>query len=267
MQSKKIRSVSTKEFDDIYYTSKLKKDKGWKVLFKDVIKHIDSFSSSSYFWYVADFTKGVVEAGGDCDGATPLSKKEWLGLHPWDIGQLFHPLDVSKMQAYIVFIAGYLAQKTDKERRQIKISLVFRMMNAQKQYVWRMMQYPAMHYNKKEPKYLLCLVSEISHLVNDPKCIMYLLDPTQKESAMYYCDDEKTILKPLHLQKSLSEREVEIIKLLVKGLISKEIGKVLNISKNTVENHKQNIYAKTGTKKINELITFANRHLIDSNSI
>lgn len=264
MRSKKVKSVTSDEFNNIYKKNKIESDKDAERLFKKTIEQIDNFSSSLNFWYLADFRKGVIKVGGDCELVTPLTKKEWLGLFPWDIGKMFHPLDVSKMRAFIVFIADFLAKKTDKEREKIRISLVFRMLNANKQYTWRLMEYPAMNYVKNEPRYLLCHISEINHIVNQPKCRMYILDSTEKESTMFYCDDEKTILKPINPQKKLSEREIEIIKLLVKGLISKEIGKVLNISKNTVENHKQNIYSKTGTKKINELITFANRNLIDN---
>jgi len=44
-------------------------------------------------------------------------------------------------------------------------------------------------------------------------------------------------------------------------LLSKEIAEILKISKNTVENHKQNIFIKTKTKKITELVMFANNYL------
>lgn len=265
MKLKKVKPVETKEFNDIYYNKKLSKSKGWEVLFKDTIAQIDNFSSSLHFWYVADFEKGVVKVGGNCELVTPIAKKDWIGLHPWDIGELFHPLDKAKMQSFIVYIAGYLATKTESERKKIKISFVFRMLNVSQQYTWRIMEYPALHYEKNEPRYILCHISDVSHLVSEPKCVMYILDSTDKEATMYYCDEENIQLKPLNPNKALSTREIEITKLLAKGLISKEIAEVLGISKNTVENHKQNIYAKTGTKKINELITYANRYLIGNN--
>lgn len=264
MNSKKVKSVTTEEFNDIYYKTTFKKNQGWKTLFNKTIQQIENFSSSLAFWYVADFAKGVVKAGGDCDIASPISKKEWIGLHPWDIGFFFHPLDQAKMQSFIVFIASFLASKTDLKRKKIKISLVFRMLNGDQKYTWRIMEYPAMYYENNEPRFLLCHIKDIDHLIDKPKCVMYILDSNEHEPTLYFCDDEKVVLKPVNSQKALSQREIEIIKLLVKGLISKEIAKVLGISKNTVENHKQNIYTKTGTKKINELITFANRYIINA---
>jgi len=261
MKSKKVNTVTTEEFNGIYYKTKFKKTDSWEKLFKNTLEQIDNFSSSLSFWYVADFSKGVVKVGGDCEIASPITKKAWQGLHPWDIGAFFHPLDQAKMQSFVVFIANFLAAKSDAKRKKIKISFVFRMLNANQKYTWRSMEYPAMHYLNNEPRYILCHIKEIEHLLDKPKCVMYILDSNEKEPTLYFCDDEKVLLKPVVSQKALSARELEIIELLVKGLISKEIAEVLNISKNTVENHKQNIYFKTGTKKINELITFANRYL------
>lgn len=264
MKIKNLKSVDPKEFDDIYYKNKLPNG-NWRTLFKDTLSQIENFSSSIYFWYVADFNKGVVQVGGNIETATPLRKKEWIGLNPWDIGKLIHPLDEAKMRSFIVFIAEFLASKTSSQRKKIKISLIFRMVNSKQQYTWRSMEYPAMHYVNNQPRFLLCYVKELNHLLENPKCVMYLLDSTENEPTMFYCEDERVQLKQLIIQKQLSSREIEIVKLLADGLISKEIGKVLNISKNTVENHKQNIYLKTGTKKINELITYANRYILNEN--
>jgi len=49
----------------------------------------------------------------------------------------------------------------------------------------------------------------------------------------------------------------------MKGMISKEIAASLHISKNTVENHKQNIFTKTGTRNLAELIAYGHRFLTD----
>ncbi|MCK4663593.1 MAG: response regulator transcription factor [Bacteroidales bacterium] len=54
----------------------------------------------------------------------------------------------------------------------------------------------------------------------------------------------------------LSEREKEIIRLIIKGKTSKEISELLFISKNTVDTHRRNILEKTGLKSTNELICF-----------
>jgi len=58
--------------------------------------------------------------------------------------------------------------------------------------------------------------------------------------------------------KDLSIREIEIIKLIVKGLSSKEIAANLQIAVRTVEVHRHNILQKLGVKNTASLINFIN---------
>jgi DNA-binding NarL/FixJ family response regulator len=58
----------------------------------------------------------------------------------------------------------------------------------------------------------------------------------------------------------LSERELEIIELVAKGLTNLEIAQQLMISKRTVDNHVSNIFAKTGCKNRVALTNWAMDH-------
>jgi len=62
----------------------------------------------------------------------------------------------------------------------------------------------------------------------------------------------------------ISTRELEILKLCLKGLSSKLIAEKLYLSIHTVKNHKRNMMEKTASKNISELINFAlkNRLLV-----
>jgi DNA-binding CsgD family transcriptional regulator len=55
----------------------------------------------------------------------------------------------------------------------------------------------------------------------------------------------------------LSEREKEILVLLVRGLSHKEIAEQLNISVHTVTSHRKNIIEKTGIKSLSGLTIYA----------
>ena len=57
--------------------------------------------------------------------------------------------------------------------------------------------------------------------------------------------------------EALSSREKEILVLVAKGYMSKEIADMLNISMNTVNTHRKNITAKTGIKSIAGLTVYA----------
>ncbi len=56
---------------------------------------------------------------------------------------------------------------------------------------------------------------------------------------------------------SLSEREIEILKLICYQKTAKEIGEQLFIAPRTVEGHKNNLFIKTGAKNIAGLVIFA----------
>jgi DNA-binding NarL/FixJ family response regulator len=67
------------------------------------------------------------------------------------------------------------------------------------------------------------------------------------------CDN----LKLDNLNHVLSEREMEVLKLISKGLSYKEIADQLFISSRTVESHKNNMMVKLNVKNKNELIRYA----------
>ncbi|MEQ9262924.1 MAG: response regulator transcription factor [Owenweeksia sp.] len=57
--------------------------------------------------------------------------------------------------------------------------------------------------------------------------------------------------------QNLSEREIEVLKLITEELSSQEIGDKLFISKRTVDSHRKNLLQKTNTKTVVGLIKFA----------
>jgi len=111
----------------------------------------------------------------------------------------------------------------------------------------------------------------------------YILKNTNKEEfflaidyllhgKIYYQKEllEQIVLKQQkHMQnlkqsKSvLSDRELEVLQLILKEFTSKQIAEMLHISKQTVDTHRINIYEKTDTKTIVGLIKYAiSQHLL-----
>ena len=69
-------------------------------------------------------------------------------------------------------------------------------------------------------------------------------------------------------QKVLSDREIEVMALIVQGFINKEIADKLNISLSTVITHRKNIMDKLGLKSVSALTIYAVMHgYVDINSI
>jgi DNA-binding NarL/FixJ family response regulator len=69
-------------------------------------------------------------------------------------------------------------------------------------------------------------------------------------------------------QKILSDREIEVMSLIVQGYINKEIADKLNIGLSTVVTHRKNIMEKLGIKSVSALTIYAVMHgYVDINKI
>ena len=69
-------------------------------------------------------------------------------------------------------------------------------------------------------------------------------------------------------KKILSDREIEVMSLIVQGYINKEIADKLNIGLATVITHRKNIMDKLGMKSVSALTIYAVRHgYVDINKI
>jgi DNA-binding NarL/FixJ family response regulator len=86
----------------------------------------------------------------------------------------------------------------------------------------------------------------------------------------YYCNKEilKTIKRTALIEGqqiqnidklSISVREREVLKCLCDGLSNKQVADTLNISEDTVESHRKNIYKKTNCRSFAELVKLAIR--------
>lgn len=86
-----------------------------------------------------------------------------------------------------------------------------------------------------------------------------LLDAIKRvTSGKSYFDMIRDFAEPsTHPVYNLSEREVEITRLIVNGLTSTEIADKLFLSEHTVKTHRKNIFRKIGINSISQLTSFA----------
>lgn len=91
---------------------------------------------------------------------------------------------------------------------------------------------------------------------------------TVAEKGFYFKEDQLEIIRTQISSRSpelvvkeeennLSEREIEVIRLISQQKTAKEIGEQLFITQRTVEGHKNNLFAKTGAKNIAGLVIYA----------
>lgn len=86
---------------------------------------------------------------------------------------------------------------------------------------------------------------------------LYFDDPVNCKVNCHLSNKTCSDLKNIALSKNLSEREIEVLKLIALGLSYKKIAEQLSISRRTVETHKTNMLTKLNLKNKYELIRFA----------
>jgi len=77
-----------------------------------------------------------------------------------------------------------------------------------------------------------------------------------------FAEKSKQNDKKKQLLEHLTEREIEIIRLVAEGMMNKEISDYLSISIRTVDNHKSNILRKLNLKTSIDIVKYAIKHEI-----
>lgn len=101
--------------------------------------------------------------------------------------------------------------------------------------------------------------SNKEHLINTIKSVyQYGVFLTQEDQQMLISHMNSKPKKPIFsYNESLSEREIDVLKLICKELTNQEIADQLFLSKRTVEGHRQRILEKVGAKNTVGLIVYA----------
>ncbi len=86
------------------------------------------------------------------------------------------------------------------------------------------------------------------------------LDHTAIQELQQSISDEHNHRQNASSDRALTNRETEILRLIVQGHTNKEIADELNISHNTVLTHRKNIIAKTGIKTVPGLTFYCIRN-------
>ncbi|MDM1293269.1 response regulator transcription factor [Sphingobacterium sp. N143] len=149
-----------------------------------------------------------------------------------------------------------LLQILHKEYDSIKV-VILSMLN-QINYVLEAFEYGLMGYLVKNVGYNELLFA-LNHIANGGRYMseeisMLLLH--QVRSGQYNGKDRMK----LPIDVDLSERELEVLKLIAEGYTNIEIADKIFLSKRTVEGHRQNLIEKAGVKNTAHLVKFAFEH-------
>lgn len=163
-----------------------------------------------------------------------------------------HPEDKIKLSLQGISTLKIFNSLSSSDKLSYKEVKEIRMLNAQNKYVRLIEQYQVMELDNKGQVWLLMGVVDVS--------------PNQEEYSgikvqLLNFRTGKTI--PLDIppkaQVELTKREVEVLKLVKDGYLSKEISNKLAISLHTVNTHRQRFLEKLGANNSIEAVTFASK--------
>jgi len=183
-----------------------------------------------------------------------------LGYSPSDYektGQNFfiekiHPEDLVKLSSLSVSILKLFNSFSEEDKLNHKMISEYRMLNSDNKYIRLIEQYQMIELDNNGQIWLMMGVVDVS--------------PSQEEYNGIKCQllNFKTgqfvpIDPTPSAQIELTKREIEILKLVKDGLLSKEISTRLSISLHTVNTHRQRFLAKLGANNSLEALMFATK--------
>ncbi|MBC6492063.1 LuxR C-terminal-related transcriptional regulator [Flavihumibacter stibioxidans] len=164
-----------------------------------------------------------------------------------------HPEDKLKLNINGISILKIFNNFSSNEKVNHKALYEYRMLNAENRYVRLIEQYQVLELDKSGQIWLMIGLVDLS--------------PNQEEyngikTQLLNFRTGKIIPMELSpkIQFELTKRELEILKLVKDGYLSKEISSKLSISLNTVNTHRQRFLEKLGANNSFEAIMFASKY-------
>ncbi|MEX2593827.1 MAG: helix-turn-helix transcriptional regulator [Anditalea sp.] len=111
---------------------------------------------------------------------------------------------------------------------------------------------PLVFDEKNIPFVFANIITDISHI--HPTNIPHAIIINKSSNQQFHLDYNHLQLKP-H-QSMFTTRELEVLKLLIRGFTSRKISEILGISYETARTHRKNILNKANTKNTGQLISY-----------
>ncbi|MCF6222975.1 MAG: LuxR C-terminal-related transcriptional regulator [Flavobacteriaceae bacterium] len=212
----------------------------------------DVLPPSSSFFMITNTNKDNYELiSNNLEYATGLSKAALMENGISYFLSLIHPKEIENyMQIIKEFMEFYLLNYKVEDLKKLEFQYNYRIKGS-------------------NGKYLNILENQVNLLTDDkgkPNIDLRHFTvfgegkPKPMEAVVRYLNDQneyKTVFRKIYgcelLENGISIRELEILKLLILGLTSKQIANKLSISEHTVKTHRKNMIAKCKVKNIIEL--------------
>ncbi|WP_373516675.1 LuxR C-terminal-related transcriptional regulator [Pricia sp.] len=229
--------------------------------YEPLIQSFEKLAVGRFFWFIGDFANCMhCFAGGDIENLTPFKMEDFATMSHLRLHEATHPEDLQKVLAFSKIWVELFVQSGAEFIKNLNVSLFFRMMDAKKNYYWIMVQYaePIPDKNGKAV-YGLVLATDISHIKKEGVPMMNILNTNTQTCQQFFCMENGELSQEECTVPLLTKREKEVLSLLTRGHGSKQIAHQLFVSVKTVDNHRQNMLHKTGSRSSSELVSLGIR--------
>lgn len=184
--------------------------------------------------------------GFDFDATNPGVQFAISRLHP-DDAQVY--LDVC-FKKYL----EYCRQSSDEQIANSRFSVNWRWLRSDNQYVQLLQQYVVLERDvNRNPVLMLGTITDISQYKTDNRVVFSIVRYDEKEGFKTIVYSGNNTIGHI----VLTEREREVLALLVQGFSSKMIASQLSISQHTVNGHRRNLLSKTECANTADLCRYA----------
>jgi len=213
------------------------------------------FTIGNYFVMVGNIKSMKIEfLGGNCKEISGYTEVE-INKRQAEFLMSFAVPDDLHFNLEVVKIAiQYLQNRPENERDRIYVIYFYkaRKKNGETMTIQHQ-SIPILFDAQKIPYVFTNIITDISHLglANIPQSTLI----NRANGDIFHINPNS--LKLIKHQDDFSMREKEIIRLLTKGLTSKQIANQINISYETARTHRKNILKKSGLNNTAQLIGYA----------
>jgi DNA-binding CsgD family transcriptional regulator len=173
----------------------------------------------------------------------------------WDAK--IHPNDFDDLMQNGITLLKLLLQFSTDEKANYKLINEYRILNSSQIYTRIIEQHQVLELDKKGNIWLNLSIIDISPDQNTSEGLKSQLFNFRTGNIISFNKEKSSLAK---IDISLSKRELQILKMVKDGLLSKEISSNLNISLHTVNTHRQRVLEKLGANNSMEAVVFASKH-------
>ena len=217
-------------------------------------KLLNVFQVGNYYYYILNIPKVEFEFIND-------SIVDILGLKnksDFNVKYIFdkiHPDDRNRFIIYEQKVTDFFNELRPDQITKYKVSYDYRLKKTDGTYIWILQQVTTIQsYENGAVIRVLGIHTDITHLKTDDKGSGLSFIGLDGEPSYYNIDIDQKYLGNPRYNELFTSKEKEILQLVVEGKTTKEISEILNKSIHTINTHRKNIFQKTESKTIAELV-------------